>query len=128
MRRVSLSQFLIEEQRAGRLDADLRLLVEVVARAVKAIAVTISKGKLWDVHGETGVENIQGEVQKKLDAATKKPQTQEMLRRIEKVPCMQAGAAQELDADAVIGVKYGSSQVMSGAAEVIAYGTAVKYK
>ena len=32
------------------------------------------------------------------------------------------------DADAVIGVKYGSSQVMSGAAEVIAYGTAVKYK
>jgi len=28
----------------------------------------------------------------------------------------------------VIGVKYGSSQVMSGAAEVIAYGTAVKYK
>ena len=30
------------------------------------------------------------------------------------------------EADAVIGVKYGSSQVMSGAAEVIAYGTAVK--
>ncbi|MFR6736757.1 MAG: hypothetical protein ACLUSN_12810 [Blautia wexlerae] len=25
-------------------------------------------------------------------------------------------------------MKYGSSQVMSGAAEVIAYGTAVKYK
>ena len=36
--------------------------------------------------------------------------------------------ARELGADAVIGVKYGSSQVMSGAAEVIAYGTAVKYK
>ena len=34
-----------------------------------------------------------------------KPQTQEMLRRIEKVPCMQAGAAQELDADAVIARK-----------------------
>ena len=34
--------------------------------------------------------------------------------------------AKELDADAVIGVKYGSSQVMSGASEVIAYGTAVK--
>ena len=32
--------------------------------------------------------------------------------------------AKEMDADAVIGVKYGSSQVMSGAAEVIAYGTA----
>ena len=35
--------------------------------------------------------------------------------------------AKALEADAVIGVKYGSSQVMSGAAEVIAYGTAVKY-
>ncbi len=34
--------------------------------------------------------------------------------------------AKELGADAVIGVKYGSSQVMNGAAEVIAYGTAVK--
>lgn len=32
----------------------------------------------------------------------------------------------ELGADAVIDVKYGSSQVMQGAAEVIAYGTAVK--
>lgn len=36
--------------------------------------------------------------------------------------------AKEMDADAVIGVKYASSQVMAGAAEVIAYGTAVKYK
>ena len=34
--------------------------------------------------------------------------------------------AKQLGADAVIDVKYGSSQVMSGAAEVIAYGTAVK--
>ena len=39
-----------------------------------------------------------------------------------------AGMIKEMNADAVIGVKYGSSQVMSGAAEVIAYGTAVKYK
>lgn len=35
--------------------------------------------------------------------------------------------AKELGADAVVGVKYGSSQLMAGAAEVIAYGTAVKY-
>lgn len=34
--------------------------------------------------------------------------------------------AKELGADAIIGIKYGSSQVMAGAAEVIAYGTAVK--
>ena len=36
--------------------------------------------------------------------------------------------AEALGADAVIGVTYGSSAVMQGAAEVIAYGTAVKIK
>ena len=36
--------------------------------------------------------------------------------------------ANALGADAVIGVTYGSSAVMQGAAEVMAYGTAVKYK
>ena len=35
--------------------------------------------------------------------------------------------AEELGADAVVGVRYGSSQVMQGAAEVVAYGTAVKW-
>ena len=36
--------------------------------------------------------------------------------------------AQALGADAVVNVRYGSSSVMQGAAEVIAYGTAVKFK
>ena len=35
--------------------------------------------------------------------------------------------ATELGADAIIGVKYGSSMVMQGAAEILAYGTAVKF-
>ena len=36
--------------------------------------------------------------------------------------------AESLGADAVINIRYGSSSVMSGAAEVICYGTAVKLK
>ncbi|MCM1052718.1 MAG: YbjQ family protein [Ruminococcus sp.] len=36
--------------------------------------------------------------------------------------------ADALGADAIINIRYGSSSVMSGAAEVIAYGTAVKIK
>ena len=36
--------------------------------------------------------------------------------------------AKSLGADAVINVRYGSSTVMNGAAEIIAYGTAVKLK
>lgn len=67
MTRVSLTQFLIEQQRAGHMTADLRLLIEVVARAVKAISVNVSKGALAGVLGEAGSENIQGEAQKKLD-------------------------------------------------------------
>ncbi len=34
--------------------------------------------------------------------------------------------AEALGADAVIGVKFGSSAIMQGAAEVLAYGTAVR--
>lgn len=67
MRRVTLTQFLIEQQRKGLMDADLRLLMEVVARAVKAIAVNVSKGALAGVLGEAGSDNVQGEAQKKLD-------------------------------------------------------------
>lgn len=36
--------------------------------------------------------------------------------------------AESLGADAILNVRYGSSAVMQGAAEVIAYGTAVKLK
>ena len=36
--------------------------------------------------------------------------------------------AAALGADAVLNIRYGSSAVMQGAAEVIAYGTAVRYK
>ncbi|MCX7945605.1 MAG: class 1 fructose-bisphosphatase [Hydrogenophilus sp.] len=65
--RVSLSQFLIEAQREGQLDADLRLLLEVLARTAKALAVTISKGVFAGIHGEAERINVQGEMQKRLD-------------------------------------------------------------
>lgn len=35
--------------------------------------------------------------------------------------------AEKLDADAIINVRYASTSVMQGAAEVVAYGTAVKF-
>ena len=37
-------------------------------------------------------------------------------------------AAEALGADAVVGVRYASSSVMQGAAEVVVYGTAVRFK
>jgi fructose-1,6-bisphosphatase I len=64
---ISLIQFLIEERRAGHINAELSLLIEVVARACKRIAVEIAKGALGGVLGNAGTDNVQGEAQKKLD-------------------------------------------------------------
>lgn len=65
---VSLTQYLVEQQRKhGRIPGQLRLLIEVVARACKRIAINVNKGALGDVLGTAGSENVQGEVQKKLD-------------------------------------------------------------
>ena len=36
--------------------------------------------------------------------------------------------AKELGADAIVNIRFGSSAVMQGAAEIVAYGTAVKFK
>jgi fructose-1,6-bisphosphatase I len=67
-RRTSLTQYLVEQQRLhGRIPAELRLLIEVVARACKGIAISVNKGALGGVLGSAGSENVQGEVQKKLD-------------------------------------------------------------
>ena len=68
MKPISLTRFLIEEQREhGRINSDLRLLIEVVARACKGISIAVGKGALGGVLGSAESENIQGEVQKKLD-------------------------------------------------------------
>src|SRR6478752_1316566 len=68
MKRVSLTQHLVEEQRLhNSIPAELRLLIEVVARACKTISHSVGKGALGDILGSADTENIQGEVQKKLD-------------------------------------------------------------
>jgi fructose-1,6-bisphosphatase I len=68
MSRITLSRFLIEQQRSCHLlPADLRFLIETVARACKAISHDVNKGALAGVLGEAGTGNIQGEAQKKLD-------------------------------------------------------------
>jgi len=67
-RRISLTQYLVEQQREhGRIQGELRLLIEVVARACKRIAIAVNKGALGDVLGSTDQSNVQGEIVKKLD-------------------------------------------------------------
>ena len=68
MKRTTLTQFLIEQQRNhNTVPAELRLLIEIVARACKAIGHNVGKGALGGVLGSLDSENVQGEVQKKLD-------------------------------------------------------------
>jgi fructose-1,6-bisphosphatase I len=69
---ISLTRFLIEAEREGHIQPDLRLLIEVVARACKSISIAVGKGALGGVLGDAGSGgaasiNVQGEAQKKLD-------------------------------------------------------------
>jgi fructose-1,6-bisphosphatase I len=65
---ISLTRYLVEQQRIdGHIPPELRLLIEVVARACKGISQAVNKGALGDVMGTAGSENVQGEIQKKLD-------------------------------------------------------------
>ncbi len=67
-KRISLTRYLVEQQRMeGHIPPELRLLLEVVARACKRISQAVSKGALGDVMGSAESENVQGEMQKKLD-------------------------------------------------------------
>ena len=67
-KRISLTRYLVEHQREhSHIQPQLRLLIEVVARACKHIAISVNKGALGEVLGSADTENVQGEVQKKLD-------------------------------------------------------------
>ena len=66
--KISLTRYLVEQQRiAGHIPSQLRLLLEVVARACKGISQAVNKGALGSVMGSAESENVQGEIQKKLD-------------------------------------------------------------
>ena len=66
--KISLTRYLVEQQRIdGHIPPELRLLLEIVARACKGISQAVNKGALGGVLGTAGSENVQGEVQKKLD-------------------------------------------------------------
>ena len=66
--KISLTRYLVEQQRVhGHIPSQLRLLIEVVARACKSVSQAVNKGALGGVLGSAETENVQGEMQKKLD-------------------------------------------------------------
>jgi fructose-1,6-bisphosphatase I len=66
--KISLTRYLVEQQRIdGHIPPELRLLLEVVARACKSISRAVNQGALGEVMGTAGSENGQGEIQITLD-------------------------------------------------------------
>jgi fructose-1,6-bisphosphatase I len=66
--RTTLTQFIIEEQsHVAGASGDFSGLLNDIGTAIKVISNAVSKGALIGVLGSAGEENVQGEVQKKLD-------------------------------------------------------------
>jgi fructose-1,6-bisphosphatase I len=101
--RISLTQYLVEKQREkGLIPAELRLLLEVVARACKRISYAVGKGDLAGILGEAGTENVQGESQKKLDVIA----NETLLEANEWGGHLAAMASEEMDDPYVIPNRY----------------------
>ena len=65
--RTTLTQFIIEEGRSAGASGDFSSLLNDIVTACKVISNAVNKGALIGVLGSQGSENVQGEVQKKLD-------------------------------------------------------------
>lgn len=68
MKNQTLDQYLdnLQDRHTG-IQADLCGLISTIASACKKISLAVSQGALGGVLGTLGTENVQGEVQKKLD-------------------------------------------------------------
>ncbi len=107
---ISLSRYLLEKQRAsksesapqGQIPPKLRLLLEIVARACKKISHAVNKGALGDVLGSAQTENVQGEMQKKLDIIA----NEELIEANEWGGHLAAMASEEMDSIYVVPNRY----------------------
>ncbi len=66
---TTLRRFLLEQHAANPLQKGLASAIDDMAQASRKIAYLVNRGSLGGLHGAVGQENIQGEEQKKLDAA-----------------------------------------------------------
>jgi fructose-1,6-bisphosphatase I len=69
--KVTLTRFILEQQRGlPEASGTFTLLLNNIVTACKQIANNVSRGQLIGVLGSAGSENVQGEIQKKLDIIT----------------------------------------------------------
>lgn len=94
MTSVTLTRYLAEQtHREKGPDGSLCQLIEAVASGCTRIATAVSKGALGDALGTLKTENVQGEIQKKLDVLSN-----DILLEIgESTGCLQAMASEEME-------------------------------
>src|SRR5699024_6106341 len=64
---ISLAHYLFQQQQKHDFCPKLCLLIEHIAHQCQAIGQRVRQGSLGGVLGSVGTENVQGEVQQKLD-------------------------------------------------------------
>ncbi len=65
--KISLSQFITEQQRQASVTEDLAALIKDILTPCKQISHLVNQGDLTGTWGSADSENVQGEEQKKLD-------------------------------------------------------------
>jgi fructose-1,6-bisphosphatase I len=101
--RATLTQFLIEEQRRHpEATGEFSGLLNIIATACKLIANAVNKGALIGVLDSAGAENVQGEVQKKLDVIS----NEVMLHSNEWAGHLAAMASEEMDHIYLVPARY----------------------
>ncbi len=63
----TLRQFLLSEEKQGKMSSDMVLLIEDIATSCRIIAHKIRNGAFMDILGTADTSNVQGETQKQLD-------------------------------------------------------------
>lgn len=104
MQRVTLSRYLVEQQRAaGTVTTELQGLIEAIGCACRSISGVVARGAVAGVLGGAGTENTQGEAQKKLDVIA----NQLLLEANEWGGHLAAMVSEEMEGPYVIPERYG---------------------
>jgi fructose-1,6-bisphosphatase I len=64
---TTLTTWLIRQEQEGTIDGELAIVLSSISLACKQIASLVQRAGISNLTGLQGVENIQGEEQKKLD-------------------------------------------------------------
>ncbi|CAN4126201.1 unnamed protein product [Withania somnifera] len=64
---INLTTWLLQQEQAGNIDAELAIVLSSISLACKQIASLLQRSSIVDITGAQGTVNIQGEDQKKLD-------------------------------------------------------------